>query len=367
VSLLITLTLSIFTTAITSTTTNNSNIQVENPVAVLDQEEAKKFLTGKAQDKYSFFLKATELERINRVYASTLDSVEEMADLSHKVKQNVVTLQEKSKSLKKQYEQHQQLTKLEHKVLELNVHYAWSVWNEKDTKRQQAQDKMDQFKTKAAKKQEELTQAEQEEEANAGGGGDQQGDERTRRIRELTAEVGEQEDRKRELEAQLAALNGPYKGQQRDYKRLTRTLEQATAQVQAAQQRLHQARQERLAAAGSAASEEKRRNEELQESEAQLAVRKQQAQPLKQAVSNALRVYEELEPQVHESKVAVQKVQRQLHAASSTLQELENSSNSSDNSMAVFGQRTSKVHSMVCCLVFVLHTLLVVLTELLGC
>ena len=28
------------------------NIQVENPVAVLDQEEAKKFLTGKAEDKY---------------------------------------------------------------------------------------------------------------------------------------------------------------------------------------------------------------------------------------------------------------------------------------------------------------------------
>ena len=316
---------------------------------MLDQEEAKKFLTGKAQDKYNFFLKATELERINRVYGSTVDSVEEMENLAHKVKQNVATALEKTKTLKKQYEQHQQLTKLEHKVMELNVHFAWSVWNEKDTTRQQAQDKMDQFKTKAAKKQEELTQAEQEEEAaNNGGGGDPQGDERTRRIRELTAEVGEQEDRKRDLEAQLAALNGPYKGQQRDYKRLTRTLEQATAQVQAAQQRLHQARQERLAAAGSAASEEKRRNEELQESEAQLAVCKQQAQPLKQAVSNALRTYEELEPQVHEAKAGVQKVQRQLQGASSTLSELENSSNSSDNSMAVFGPRTSKVHSMVC-------------------
>jgi hypothetical protein len=30
------------------------NIQVENPVAVLDQEEAKKFLTGKAEYKYNF-------------------------------------------------------------------------------------------------------------------------------------------------------------------------------------------------------------------------------------------------------------------------------------------------------------------------
>ena len=33
------------------------NIQVENPVAILDQEEAKKFLKGKASEKYNFFLK----------------------------------------------------------------------------------------------------------------------------------------------------------------------------------------------------------------------------------------------------------------------------------------------------------------------
>ena len=55
-----------------------SNIQVENPVAVLDQEEAKKFLTGKAEDKYAFFMKATELERVDRTYAETIDKVESL-------------------------------------------------------------------------------------------------------------------------------------------------------------------------------------------------------------------------------------------------------------------------------------------------
>ena len=42
------------------------NIQVDNPVAVLDQEESKKFLMGKPEDKYNFFCKATELERIDK-------------------------------------------------------------------------------------------------------------------------------------------------------------------------------------------------------------------------------------------------------------------------------------------------------------
>ena len=36
------------------------NIQVENPVAVLDQEEAKKFLLGKAEDKHKFFMSHPE-------------------------------------------------------------------------------------------------------------------------------------------------------------------------------------------------------------------------------------------------------------------------------------------------------------------
>lgn len=54
------------------------NIQVDNPVAVLDQEESKKFLTGKPEDKYAFFCKATELERISRQYSSTNDSIEDL-------------------------------------------------------------------------------------------------------------------------------------------------------------------------------------------------------------------------------------------------------------------------------------------------
>ncbi|CAM9901328.1 unnamed protein product, partial [Hapterophycus canaliculatus] len=40
------------------------NIQVDNPCAVLDQENSKKFLQGSERDKYAFFMKATDLDRI---------------------------------------------------------------------------------------------------------------------------------------------------------------------------------------------------------------------------------------------------------------------------------------------------------------
>ena len=37
---------------------------MDNPCAVLDQENSKKFLQGSESDKYAFFMKATDLDRV---------------------------------------------------------------------------------------------------------------------------------------------------------------------------------------------------------------------------------------------------------------------------------------------------------------
>ncbi|CAN0514043.1 unnamed protein product, partial [Scytosiphon promiscuus] len=38
--------------------------QVDNPCSLLDQENSKKFLQGSERDKYAFFMRATDLDRI---------------------------------------------------------------------------------------------------------------------------------------------------------------------------------------------------------------------------------------------------------------------------------------------------------------
>lgn len=81
------------------------NIQVENPVAVLDQEEAKKFLCGKPEDKYAFFSKATELERLDRQYASIYDKIEEICESRAKVEKTLLPKKEIVETLKKEWEQ----------------------------------------------------------------------------------------------------------------------------------------------------------------------------------------------------------------------------------------------------------------------
>jgi chromosome segregation ATPase len=116
------------------------NIQVENPVAVLDQEDAKRFLTGKPQDKYNFFMKATELERMDRQYGAISDKLLQMADTKQKVEAGLSEMADKVKKLKKQWEQHQEVEKLEEKLAELNVLYSWAFYNDFEQQHEQMQE-----------------------------------------------------------------------------------------------------------------------------------------------------------------------------------------------------------------------------------
>jgi len=106
------------------------NIQVENPVAVLDQEEAKKFLTGKAEDKYAFFTKATELERLDRCYASIQDNILEQQQVRDRARENIGGVIENARKLKKEWEQFQELDKLEVEAQGLRADYGWACHGE---------------------------------------------------------------------------------------------------------------------------------------------------------------------------------------------------------------------------------------------
>ena len=106
------------------------NAQVENPVAILDQEEAKKFLTGKAEEKYAFFMKATELERIDRSIASTMDRIMELQEQEKRMEQTLEEDEALMKETKKQYDQHKEIEKMKVKLHGCEEAYAWAVYKE---------------------------------------------------------------------------------------------------------------------------------------------------------------------------------------------------------------------------------------------
>ena len=107
------------------------NIQVDNPVAILDQEEAKKFLTGKASDKHAFFMKATELERIDKVFAAIVDRAIELESTMKRLADSLTAKSELVKSRKKIVDEFQAVEELEKKRLAMEVDYAWAFYAER--------------------------------------------------------------------------------------------------------------------------------------------------------------------------------------------------------------------------------------------
>lgn len=116
------------------------NIQVENPVAILDQEEAKKFLTGKASDKYHFFMKATELERIDVSYRNAVEKIEEMEQQAQRLGDSVMADKEVMEDAKKELKKHEEIGKLELKKSKLEAQFGWSIYNQKSAELQVRKD-----------------------------------------------------------------------------------------------------------------------------------------------------------------------------------------------------------------------------------
>lgn len=322
-----------------SPTSNHRNIQVENPVAILDQEDAKKFLTGKASDKYAFFMKATELERVDNTFASTVDHVQEMEVSAEKIRDSLQGKHEQVAELKKQWEQHQALDKHQLKVREFNVKYAWAYYNQVDAEYKATCDEMAVFEEKAKKKKEELSQA--EEAANAPSDEEEK---KKQRSDDLVKEAQEQSHLKRQLEADFKKAQAPLKAVEREISKLSREKKSAARELSQAKKRLQELRDEIAAQSGSAESEQARQTAELKEAEDQLSSLRERVQELKQATSDALRGYEELEPHVHEARGNVEQVNKQVQGVKSRLRELESSSS---DSLSILGPRVSKVHKLV--------------------
>jgi chromosome segregation ATPase len=168
------------------------NIQVENPCAILDQEDAKKFLTGKAEDKYEFFMRATELERLDRKYAATIDMVRDLDNQSTRLNNALQTYIDQASEAKKRHKEFKRIEELETKKESCEELYAWSKYFEANGSLTQHIEERDGFQAKAQRKLDELSQAEE-----AAQGPDDEETNRRNNLERLAREAEEQSKQKR--------------------------------------------------------------------------------------------------------------------------------------------------------------------------
>eukprot|EP00531_Pseudo-nitzschia_arenysensis_P017651 CAMPEP_0116143792 /NCGR_PEP_ID=MMETSP0329-20121206/15640_1 /TAXON_ID=697910 /ORGANISM="Pseudo-nitzschia arenysensis, Strain B593" /LENGTH=1209 /DNA_ID=CAMNT_0003639137 /DNA_START=160 /DNA_END=3789 /DNA_ORIENTATION=+ len=315
------------------------NIQVENPVAILDQEEAKKFLTGKAEAKYNFFMKATELERLDNTYASTAEQVEVLNRQADRMARDI----EKDKALvqktKKAYQQHQAIGKLEGKKSKYELLLAWASFKLALQEQQDKEDSFAKFTAKAEKKKQELTQAEAISQSM-----NDPNEDRRDNLEALTNEATEMSDKKRDLEIELKEPQLRQKSTRRQIERMKDEERKIAASLLEANQRLQKKRDEIAAKAGSAQTDQARRNQRMQKAEETLNREKNRRNELKQAVTDSYNAYEEIEPEVHAAHQRVSQLQNQLRGIDSKIQSMQKSSG---DSLHVFGHRCSSVKKLV--------------------
>lgn len=163
---------------------------------------------------------------------------------------------------------------------------------------------------------------------------------------QLLEEAQSQAQLKRELEEELKEAMGPYKEVERKLSHVKKSQSSASTQLNKAKQSLQEARDQIMANADSAESEEARRTALLKKSEEELAAAREKVDGLKQDQSNWLRSYEEIEPHVRDAKSKVDHFNRQLQGVQQKLRSLRSSSGR--DSLALLGPRVAAVTQLVC-------------------
>lgn len=102
-------------------------IQVENPVVILTQETSRNFLTSKnAKDKYSFFMKATNLAELRAALTSTKNELIQARKTRAEKQRVYQDMQQEAEALNKQVQTLNGLEKFKDRVKRLDLEYKWA-------------------------------------------------------------------------------------------------------------------------------------------------------------------------------------------------------------------------------------------------
>jgi len=109
------------------------NIQVDNPVCMLNQDTSRNFLfSKKPEDKYKFFLKATELEKMGEEYEEAKKSHEEAEQYLKNKKETMPKLEAELKIWEKKAKAFTSIDDLKAKAHDMRNELLWAMVQEQE-------------------------------------------------------------------------------------------------------------------------------------------------------------------------------------------------------------------------------------------
>lgn len=317
------------------------NIQVENPVAVLDQEEAKKFLTGKPEDKYNFFTKATEIERLDNTYAGIYDEVTELQITGEGVVSSIKKSMDMVKKLENEWKKFQQLEGLKNLLGEYKVQCAWATYNHFLSKVTEDQELYAALEERHNKRHEELKKL-----MESGANSEELEQRYRQNLKSLDEECGECTRRINDLDAAHREAREPQKQLTRQVNALKGQKSQIKKAFQNATRALDEARKEYVQKMGNKDAEAAQRVKRMGEVEESIQRNAAEQEKVKKSVASHLKEYERIEPELVQAKKEVQSAGNQVNIAKKKLGDLESESGSG-NSLAMFGRKCNDMANLV--------------------
>ncbi|XP_053622170.1 structural maintenance of chromosomes protein 6 [Plodia interpunctella] len=301
------------------------DIQVDNPISVLNQDDARSFHASDAKKKYSLFRKATNLDQTETNYKWALDNCNKAHNIWNRKNDACQVLEKDYKKWKLSYEQLQSRDEIEAKKQALQNEYYWSEIVDFEREAGQVQAQYDKQNLKVQKITEKLSKMSDSVGNNKGVVEQLKGqlDEKNLEKTALEQELREREESARTAQsAQRAALAQRSKLSVRHARALRRLadLQREIHTIHSGQAVSRRAELERLAADAERATTATRARYDTAQHEAAQA---------RAAAAHA-------HAQADDAQQRVVRQRTELHKLKRILQDLESRSN---DSLAVYGSR----------------------------
>ena len=274
------------------------SIQVENPVCILDQENAKEFIKGNEKDKYKFFSKATDLTRVLEMLedskAHLAQSYRTVEQSKRQVAHHAVDLENAQNALKEL----QKVLQIDDKIKMYECGLFWKEVERLEDDLEDEEEKValiDRKVKEAALKVEKAETAHKEQRTSDEIGAD------VKRLEQNAKEAKENIDR---LNKEIAQASKPVKIAQKDLEISKRKIKELRGEIKDLQDRIDEAEAERQQHSG---EEEQKRKDELNGA-------KDKAIELKEGIKRCTERLEEMEEGVQSALEDEENKQREFKA-----------------------------------------------------
>ncbi|KAG5887604.1 hypothetical protein JTB14_002613 [Gonioctena quinquepunctata] len=140
--------------------TSSLNIQVDNPICILNQDTSRNFLSSNdPKNKFTLFMKATKLETLDSEYKKVHGNKRESTRIMEEKEENFKKLQDEIKRLKRKIDNHKSIISLKDKKVLLQRELLWAkvrdVEEELEGEKSRVdsvESKLDEFKANSSKR-----------------------------------------------------------------------------------------------------------------------------------------------------------------------------------------------------------------------